>query len=87
MAILILHHSNKSNPADFRDSASGAMSLIGGADNFWALSRQPMSEEATLKVTGRDLPREYDLALPLFVLLLLFQKHLVRGLTAGAVKG
>ncbi|HRW39081.1 MAG TPA: carbohydrate ABC transporter permease [Aquihabitans sp.] len=26
-------------------------------------------------------------ALPLFVLLLLFQKHLVRGLTAGAVKG
>ena len=63
VAILILHHSNKSNPADFRDSASGAMSLIGGADNFWALSRQPMSEEATLKVTGRDLPREYDLAL------------------------
>lgn len=26
-------------------------------------------------------------ALPLFVLLILFQKHLVRGLTAGAVKG
>jgi sn-glycerol 3-phosphate transport system permease protein len=26
-------------------------------------------------------------ALPLFILLLLFQKHLVRGLTAGAVKG
>ena len=26
-------------------------------------------------------------ALPLFVLLILFQKQLVRGLTAGAVKG
>jgi ABC-type maltose transport system permease subunit len=26
-------------------------------------------------------------ALPLFVLLLVFQKQLVRGLTAGAVKG
>ena len=26
-------------------------------------------------------------ALPLFILLLVFQKHLVRGLTAGAVKG
>ena len=63
VAILLLHHSNKSNPTDFRDSASGAMSLIGGADNFWSLSRQPMSEDATLKITGRDLPREYDLAM------------------------
>jgi hypothetical protein len=63
VAILILHHSNKSNPADFRDSASGAMSLVGGADNFWSLSRQPLSEDATLKVTGRDLPHEYDLAM------------------------
>jgi sn-glycerol 3-phosphate transport system permease protein len=26
-------------------------------------------------------------AVPLFILLILFQKHLVRGLTAGAVKG
>jgi len=26
-------------------------------------------------------------ALPLFILLLIFQKQLVRGLTAGAVKG
>ena len=63
VAILILHHANKLNPVDFRDSASGSMSLIGGADNFWSLSRQPMSEEATLKVTGRDIPHEYDLAL------------------------
>ena len=63
VAILILHHSNKSNPADFRDSASGAMSLVGGADNFWSLSRQPMSEDATLKITGRDIPHEYDLAM------------------------
>jgi hypothetical protein len=63
VAILILHHSNKSNTIDFRDSASGAMSLVGGADNFWSLARQPLSAEATLKVTGRDLPREYDLAM------------------------
>jgi sn-glycerol 3-phosphate transport system permease protein len=26
-------------------------------------------------------------AIPIFVLLLVFQKHLIRGLTAGAVKG
>jgi hypothetical protein len=63
LSILVLHHSNKSNPADFRDSASGAMSLLGGADNFWSLSRQPLSEDGTLKITGRDLPHEYDLAM------------------------
>ena len=39
------------------------MSLVGGADNFWSLNRQPLSEDATLKVTGRDLPHEHDLAM------------------------
>ena len=57
VAILILHHSNKSNPADFRDSASGAMSLIGGADNFWSLSRQPMSEDDAQSHRPRYSPR------------------------------
>ena len=55
VAILVVHHANRLNPADFRDSASGGMSLIGGADNYWSLSRLPMSEEATLSVIGRDI--------------------------------
>ena len=62
MAILIIHHANKLNPDDFRDSASGCMSLIGGADNFWSLARMPMAEDATLNVIGRDvLPQELSL--------------------------
>jgi hypothetical protein len=63
VAILVIHHANKLNPTDFRDSASGCMSLIGGADNFWSLSRLPMSEDATLKITGRDIRHEQDLAM------------------------
>jgi hypothetical protein len=63
VSILIVHHANKLNPSDFRDSASGAMSLIGGADNFWSLSRRPMSEEAALRITGRDIEEECELAM------------------------
>lgn len=63
VAILILHHANKLNPADFRDSASGAMSLIGGADNVWNLNRMALSPEATLKITGREIREEQDLAM------------------------
>ena len=64
IAILVVHHSNKSNPADFRDSASGAMSLLGGADNYWSVSRKALGNEATLSVTGRDIlhPQELQLS-------------------------
>jgi hypothetical protein len=63
IAILVIHHANKLNPEDFRDSASGCMSLIGGADNFWSLRRLPMSEEATLSIIGRDIEHEQELAM------------------------
>jgi RecA-family ATPase len=63
VAILIVHHANKLNATDFRDTSSGAMSLIGGADNFWSLSRQPLSEEATMKVIGRDIEDAQDIAM------------------------
>jgi hypothetical protein len=63
VSVFVVHHANKLNPTDFRDSASGAMSLIGGADNYWSLSRMPFSEEATLKVTGRDIEQELDLSM------------------------
>jgi len=34
IAILIVHHSNKTRPEDFRDTASGSMGLIGACDTF-----------------------------------------------------
>ena len=63
VAVLIIHHANKLNPTDFRDSASGSMSLLGGADNFWSLNRQALSSDATLRITGRDILEEQELAL------------------------
>jgi hypothetical protein len=78
VAILIIHHANKAQHDDFRDSASGCMSLIGGADNFWSLSRMPMSEEATLNVIGRDiLPQELSLEFKDGFWTVLGLKHLV----------
>jgi len=63
VAILVVHHANKLNPVDFRDSASGTISLIGGADNFWSLHRLPLSQEGTLRITGRDIEEEQELAM------------------------
>lgn len=63
VAVLIVHHSNKSNPLDFRDSASGSMSLLGGVDNYWSLSRTALHSDATLRITGRDIEREQELAM------------------------
>lgn len=63
VAVLIIHHANKLNPSDFRDSASGSMSLLGGADNFWSLTRQALNSDATLRITGRDILEEQELAL------------------------
>jgi len=62
IAILVIHHANKLNPEDFRDSMSGCTSLLGGADTGWSLRRLPMSEEATLSITGRDV-KEQTLAM------------------------
>jgi AAA domain-containing protein/uncharacterized protein DUF3854 len=62
LAILVVHHSNKSKPADFRDSVNGSMGLVGACDTFWSLSRLPDAPEATLKMTGREIEPQ-DLAL------------------------
>src|SRR5262249_33548826 len=35
IALLVVHHVNKTRPDDVRDSISGPMSLLGGADTFW----------------------------------------------------
>jgi hypothetical protein len=63
VAILIVHHANKTKPEDFRSTASGAESLLGGADNFWCIRRLPLSADATMDVTGRDIEHPGQLAL------------------------
>ena len=61
-ALLIVHHSNKSRPDDFRDTASGSMGLIGACDTFWGLRRLGGEANAELKIIGRDVEAQ-DLAL------------------------
>jgi hypothetical protein len=55
IAILIVHHSNKTKPEDFRDSASGSMGLIGACDTFWSLQRLAGEADAALHIIGRDV--------------------------------
>lgn len=62
LALLLVHHTNKANVLDARDSVSGPMSLLGGADTLWSLQRGLGEAESTLKITGRDVP-EQELAL------------------------
>jgi AAA domain-containing protein/uncharacterized protein DUF3854 len=62
LGILVVHHSNKSKPEDFRDMVNGSTGLTGGCDTIWALRRAAGSPDATLHVSGRDVEEE-DLAL------------------------
>jgi hypothetical protein len=62
MAILVVHHSNKTKPDDFRDTASGSTGLTGACDTFWSLHRIAGDPHATLKMIGRDIEQQ-DLAL------------------------
>jgi AAA domain/Domain of unknown function (DUF3854) len=63
VAILVVHHANKVNASDFRDTVSGCTSLMGGADNLWSLKRTPMNVDAILSITGRDIDEEQALAM------------------------
>jgi hypothetical protein len=62
VAIIVVHHSNKSKYEDFRDSSSGSMGLIGVCDSFWGLSRVAGKPDAVLKITGREV-EEQELAM------------------------
>jgi len=55
IAILIVHHANKTKPDDFRDTASGSMGLIGACDTFWSLQRLAGQADAALHIIGRDV--------------------------------
>jgi hypothetical protein len=61
-ALLVVHHTRKLDSADFVDSVSGTQGLAGAADYVLVLKRQRHSADATLAVTGRDVPEaEYAL--------------------------
>jgi hypothetical protein len=62
VAVLIVHHSNKNKPEDFRDTANGSMGLIGACDTFWSLHRVAGAPDAALRIIGRDVEAQ-DLAL------------------------
>ena len=62
LAILVVHHVSKIRSDDIRDTISGPISLIGGADTFWVLKRTAGAPDATLSVGGRDI-LEQELAL------------------------
>ena len=54
-ALLVVHHTRKTETADFVDSVSGSHGIAGSADFVLALSRKRQSDEALLSVTGRDV--------------------------------
>jgi hypothetical protein len=55
IAILVIHHSNKTRPEDFRDTASGSTGLLAACDTFWSLSRLAGAADAVLNIIGRDV--------------------------------
>lgn len=65
-ALLVVHHTRKPKASealeDFVDALSGTNGLAGAADTIVLLSRKRGSDEAELKITGRDVPEnEYAL--------------------------
>lgn len=61
-ALVVVHHTRKAETGDFVDSVSGSQGVAGSADFVLVLSRKRHSDNATLAVTGRDIPEaEYAL--------------------------
>jgi hypothetical protein len=54
-SLLVVHHTRKTESADFVDSVSGSQGIAGSADFVLALARKRHSDDALLSVTGRDI--------------------------------
>ena len=61
-AIILTHHTRKSEANDWVSEASGSQGLSGGCDTLWALKRERSKADAVLHVTGRDID-EAELAM------------------------
>lgn len=63
-ALVAVHHLRKDDdPADWVDAISGSTGITGAVDTVAALFRERGRMDATLKITGRDLDNEPELAL------------------------
>jgi hypothetical protein len=62
IAIVLVHHVNKSKPADILESVSGTTGLTGAADTIMILGRERGQSDGTLFITGRDV-EEQDIAM------------------------
>ena len=61
-SLVVVHHTRKTESADFVDSVSGSQGIAGSADFVLVLSRKRHSDDALLSVTGRDIAEgEYAL--------------------------
>ncbi|TVL91938.1 AAA family ATPase [Streptomyces sp. SAJ15] len=58
LSVTVIHHDRKAASEDFIDSVSGTHGLAGAADTIIVLARKRQSDDAVLKVTGRDVPEE-----------------------------
>lgn len=56
--LLLVHHTRKMGAEDFVETLSGTQGIAGSADFVLVLSRKRNSDEALLKITGRDVAEE-----------------------------
>ncbi len=58
LSILVIHHLRKTSGQDVLDEVTGSTGLVGAVDGILVLKRVREQGEATLFVTGRDLPEQ-----------------------------
>lgn len=63
VSILLLHHLKKGINEDYIENLSGSMGIAGTVDTIMVLDRGRSENEGTLKVTGRLIKEEKDLAI------------------------
>lgn len=63
VTFLLVHHLRKSAAEDPLDAVSGSSGLTGAVDAVLVLDRGRGENEATLKIIGRDLVQDHELAL------------------------
>ncbi|MDM7987099.1 MAG: AAA family ATPase [Smithella sp.] len=64
IAILVIHHLRKSEAADVTDMISGSIGIAAAADSILILRKERGSNQASLFVTGRDIP-DFEIGLTL----------------------
>jgi len=65
VSVLVITHTKKQEALDFIDNVTGSAGSTGVADTVLVLSKNRTEKEAVLKVTGRDIEEEQELALRL----------------------